>query len=144
MPCDISWEIPGRVIQSQFSGVVVPKDLAKSRDWINHYIHTRPTDQTVHIIIDNIQVDEYAIGMLDVRKSIIVQDYMPGWVVVISPQNTVIRSVANFFMAMAQQMTRGRYRFVDSHQEAVEFLCEQDDSLTFPDEQTSPHFEKSE
>jgi hypothetical protein len=82
MPCDVSWEIPGRVIRSQFSGVVVPKDLAKSRDWINHYIHTRSTDQTVHIIIDNIQVDEYAIGMLDVRKSIIVQDYMPGWVVV--------------------------------------------------------------
>jgi hypothetical protein len=66
------------------------------------------------------------------------------YLVVISPQNTVIRSVANFFMAMAQQITRGRYRFVDSYQEAVEFLCEQDDSLTFSDEQASPHFEKSE
>lgn len=144
MPCDVSWEIPGRVIRSQFSGVVAPKDLAKSRDWINHYIRTRPTDQTVHIIIDSIHVDEYAIGVLDVRKSIIVQDHMPGWVVVISPQNKVIRSIANFFMVMAQQVTKGRYRFVDSYQEAVDFLCELDDSLTFPDEQTSPHFEKSE
>lgn len=147
MPAEVMWKIPGRVIYARFSGHVVPKDLLKARDFIHHYIQTDGTGKPVHVISDNTRVEKYAIGIDDIRKSILLPAASLGWVVVVSPNKAPVRTLANFFTVLAQQISGGKFRYVASYEQAVAFLREQDDSLTFPDEQVaptdSPHYEET-
>ncbi len=138
MPSEVMWKIPGRVIYARFSGHVVPKDLLKARDFIHHYIHINGTGELVHIISDNTQVEKYAIGLDDIRKSILLPAASQGWVVVISPNKAPVRTLANFFTVLAQQISGGKFRYVENYEQAMAFLREQDDSLTFPEAQASP------
>ncbi|MBZ0306618.1 MAG: hypothetical protein K8I82_11175 [Anaerolineae bacterium] len=145
MPSEVMWKIQSRVMFVYFSGHVVAKDLVKARDFVHHYLRTDGAGKTVHIIADNTHVEKYGVGMDDIRKSILLPANSSGWVVVISPQNLLIRTLTNFFTVLAQQISGGRYRYVESYEQAVAFLRELDATLNFPDEQAaptdSPHYE---
>lgn len=123
MPVEVSWLYPKRVIKIRHYGKVTSEQLVVS---IAESIKlTEEGDKPVHTYLDSTDVEgkpEFSISDLKALIPKIIEG--TGWTVAVQP-----RVLDRFFSSLGMQLAGARYRFVNTEQEAITFLLEQDPTL---------------
>lgn len=122
MPCEVDWLIAKRLIRAGFYGVVTADDIRQQTAETFELI--AKGDPPVHILLDSSGVESIGIGIGDLRNLSVSTLPQAGWTIIIAP-NTLYR----FFISVGMQFTRSAYKFVESSEEAVEFLKSQDPTM---------------
>ena len=123
MPVEVSWLYPKRVIHIRHYGKVTSEQLVIS---IAESIRlAEEGDKPVHTFLDSTDVEgkpEISIGDLKNLIPRVVEG--AGWTVAVQP-----RVLDRFFASLGMQLAGARYRYVNSQEEGMAFLLEQDPTL---------------
>jgi hypothetical protein len=123
MPVEVSWLYPKRVIKIRHYGKITSEQLVAS---IAESVRlTEEGDKPVHTFLDSTGVEgkpEFSIGDLKHLVPRVIEG--TGWTVAVQP-----RVVDRFFASLGMQLAGARYRFVNSQEEGMTFLLEQDPTL---------------
>lgn len=119
MPYEIQWLYEKRIINPAFFGVVTLEEM-KAEIWELTEV-TKTGKPPVHIIVDMSGVDHLAANLLQIRK--VTPPVTPeiGWVIIVG-QNPLVR----FISSISVQLSRAKYRFFATTDEALIFLKTRD------------------
>lgn len=125
MPCDVDWLIDDRIVRAKYYGIVTAGDIRQQAATTVAMIDMGVAP--VHVLIDSSGVESVGIGIGDLRSLSVKTLPTVGWTVIIAP-NTLHR----FFISIGMQFTRGNYKFVDTEDEAIDFVIGQDPTVQKP------------
>lgn len=128
MPIDIEWHVPSRILYIRISGHVKPDELRAFPNRARK--HLPDAIKSLHVLLDDADaappiftVSQFH-RLLDVKSD---HADMIGWVVAFGKTSLL----ASLLLPMLMRMIGVQYTRVGTLQEAISFLCEQDDSLQF-------------
>lgn len=127
MPCDVDWLIEDRIVRARYYGTVTAGDIREQAASTLAMIEVGAAP--IHVLIDSSRVESVGIGIGDLRSLSVKTLPAAGWTVIIAP-NTLHR----FFISIGMQFTRGNYKFVDTQDEAIDFVMSQDPTVQKPGE----------
>ena len=126
----IYWEIPGRLIIAEYSGVVGLEDFQQASAAINDAIDNEGKPPLVHNITDarrRTQLDKSLFNVGSVIKAQNLTDHpLLGWTLVVDSNP---HPVMRFVGTTVTQLTSARFRIFTDMDEARDFLYEVDSTL---------------
>lgn len=125
MACEVKWLIEGRMVHVRYYGRVIADDIRQQS--AETIALVQQGQAPVHVFIDASNIDSVGVGLGDLRPLSVPALPESGWMLIIAP-NTLYR----FFLSIGVQITGGNYKFVNSVQEAIEYVTQRDPSLIVP------------
>lgn len=129
---NITWAVPGRVVQAVFSGAYTLEDVELCLYRFGDMVVNEGQPPYVHIMLDGVAVTELDKNILSLIKVGQMMRELPkenngvGWVLSIDPDpNPALKFIGNVVM----QVSNTRYRHLHTVDEAVQFLIEVDGTL---------------
>ena len=122
MPIEVSWKVPKRIGYVRFYGIVKLEDVqAQIRETEAQIAEAEPP---LHFFIDSTEVEKYDLTLAQIRSVFPGHNPKIGWTVVYGPSR-----VTRFFASIMMQLIKGQFHFVESYDEAIEFITHNDPSL---------------
>jgi hypothetical protein len=136
MGYEITWYVPGRVVQAIFTGTITLEEAeaasAKTAEFIQE-----GQPPLVHLIADTTKMDRFPTNLNLLNRSASKHLWQPklGWTIVISTNSTT-----RWISGIITQVARVRFRMFPTLSEGVKFLADQDATLReqLSAEKTSP------
>ncbi|MBW7879702.1 MAG: hypothetical protein H3C32_10370 [Anaerolineae bacterium] len=122
MPVEIGWKAGKRLLGVRYHGKITADDVRRLTEQMGKIV--KEGTAPIHVVIDASGVSGVGIGLGDLRSLSTPNFPEIGWMAIIAP-NAVYR----FFISIGVQFSRGKYKFVNSVDEAERFLVEQDSTL---------------
>lgn len=129
----IYWEIPGRVIVTEFAGTVSAENLQDACEAVKQLIHLRGQAPHVHIVVDVSKRTQTTNAELFSPETIcdvqadLKQNALAGWLIVIDPHTK------RFERWLRRRSGRSvNYLVCASMHEALDFLLREDKTLLVP------------
>lgn len=122
MPVEIGWKAGKRLLGVRYHGKITADDVRRLTEQMGTIV--KEGTAPIHVVIDASGVSGVGIGLGDLRSLSTPNFPEIGWMAIIAP-NAVYR----FFISIGVQFSRGKYKFVNSVDEAERFLVEQDSTL---------------
>ncbi len=125
MGYEISWYIPGRVVQAIFTGTISSEEAAAASNLTAQLIQEGDPPK-VHLIADTTHLERFPTNLNLLNRSASKHLWQPklGWTIVISTNSTT-RMVSGIIT----QVARVRFRMFPTISEGVRFLADQDSTL---------------
>src|SRR5687768_7029505 len=131
MGYEISWYVPGRVVQAIFIDTITPEEAEAASDLTAQLIQ-EGTPPMVHLIADTTRLERFPTNLNLLNRSASKHLWQPklGWTIVISTNSTT-----RWISGIITQVARVRFRMFPTFEDGIRFLADQDDTLR---EQLSP------
>ena len=131
MGYEISWYVPGRVVQAIFIDTITPEEAEAASDLTAQLIQ-EGTPPMVHLIADTTRLERFPTNLNLLNRSASKHLWQPklGWTIVISTNSTT-----RWISGIITQVARVRFRMFPTLEDGVRFLADQDSTLR---EQLSP------
>jgi hypothetical protein len=125
MGYEISWYIPGRVVQAVFTGTISSEEAAAASAMTAQYIQDGDLP-LVHLIADTTRLERFPTNLNLLNRSASKHLWQPklGWTIVISTNSTT-----RMISGIITQVARVRFRMFPTLSEGVQFLTDQDATL---------------
>jgi hypothetical protein len=125
MGYEISWYIPGRVVQAVFTGTISSEEAAAASAMTAQFIQDGDPPQ-VHLIADTTRLERFPTNLNLLNRSASKHLWQPklGWTIVISTNSTT-----RLISGIITQVARVRFRMFPTFDEGVRFLADQDATL---------------
>ncbi len=125
MGYEISWYIPGRVVQAVFTGVITPEE-AEAASALTAQLIKEGEPPMVHLIADTTDLERFPtnLNLLNRRASKHLWQPKLGWTIVISTNSTT-----RIISGIITQVARVRFRMFPTLNEGLHFLADQDSTL---------------
>ena len=122
MPIEVSWKVPKRIGYVRFYGVVRLEDVeVQIRETEAQIAEAEPP---LHFFIDSTDVEKYDLTLAQIRSVFPGHNPRIGWTVCYGQSR-----VTRFFASIMMQLIKGKFQFVESYEEAVEFIMHNDPTL---------------
>jgi hypothetical protein len=133
MGYEISWYIPGRVVQAVFIDTITPEEAEAASAIAADFIQNGDPP-LVHLIADTTRMEKFPTNLNLLNRSASKHLWQPklGWTIVISTNSTT-----RWISGIITQVARVRFRMFPTLSEGLRFLADQDSTLRdhlLPDE----------
>ena len=129
----IYWQIPGRVIVTEYAGSVSVEDLRDGGETMVQLMSIKGQEPFVHAIIDTSKranPDDHSLievtNIAAVQQTLLAYPYA-GWTVIIDPSSGRFNRWVRKLTGHAKQ---ARYHICSNLEHAISFLSQQDTTLT--------------
>ena len=131
MGYELSWYVPGRVVQAIFIDTITPEEAEAASDLTAQLIQ-EGTPPMVHLIADTTRLERFPTNLNLLNRSASKHLWQPklGWTIVISTNSTT-----RWISGIITQVARVRFRMFPTLEDGVRFLADQDSTVR---EQLSP------
>lgn len=131
MGYEISWYVPGRIVQAIFIDTITPEEAEAASDLTAQLIQ-EGTPPMVHLIADTTRLERFPTNLNLLNRSASKHLWQPklGWTIVISTNSTT-----RWISGIITQVARVRFRMFPTFEDGVRFLADQDSTVR---EQLSP------
>ncbi|MBL8119070.1 MAG: hypothetical protein J0L63_17595 [Anaerolineae bacterium] len=125
MGYNISWYIPGRVVQAVFMDTISLEEAESASAKTAQFIQ-EGEPPLVHLIADTTNLDRFPTNLNILNRSASKHLWQPklGWTIVISTNSTT-----RFITGIITQVARVRFRMFPTLDEGLRFLADQDATL---------------
>ncbi|MBZ0289677.1 MAG: hypothetical protein K8I30_18790 [Anaerolineae bacterium] len=125
MGYEISWYIPGRVVQATFTGTITPEEAEAASDQVAQFIQDGE-GPLVHLIADTNGMERFPTNLNLLNRSASKHLWQPklGWTIVISTNSTT-----RWISGIITQVARVRFRMFPTFNDGVLFLADQDPTV---------------
>jgi hypothetical protein len=125
MGYEISWYIPGRVVQAVFMGDITLQEAEAASELTAQFIQSGE-EQLVHLIADTTRLERFPTNLNLLNRSASKHLWQPklGWTIVISTNSTT-----RFISGIITQVARVRFRMFPTYKDGLSFLADQDSTL---------------
>jgi hypothetical protein len=125
MGYEISWYIPGRVVQAIFTGTISSEEAAAASAMTAQFIQDGDPPQ-VHLVADTTRLERFPTNLNLLNRSASKHLWQPklGWTIVISTNSTT-----RLISGIITQVARVRFRMFPTFDEGIRFLADQDATL---------------
>src|SRR6266542_939569 len=125
MGYEVSWYIPGRVVQATFMGTSTPEEAEACSDEVAQFIQDGE-GPLVHLIADTTGMERFPTNLNLLNRSASKHLWQPklGWTIVISTNSTT-----RFISGIITQVARVRFRMFPTYSDGLNFLADQDVTL---------------
>jgi hypothetical protein len=132
MGYEISWYVPGRIVQAIFIDTITPEEAEAASDLTAQLIQ-EGTPPMVHLIADTTRLERFPTNLNLLNRSASKHLWQPklGWTIVISTNSTT-----RWISGIITQVARVRFRMFPTFEDGIRFLADQDSTLR---EQLSPN-----
>lgn len=122
---EISWYIPGRVVQAIFTGEISLHDAEAASELTAQFLQSGDPP-LVHLIADTTKLDRFPTNLNLLNRSASKHLWQPklGWTIVISTNSTT-----RFISGIITQVARVRFRMFPTIEDGLKFLADQDVTL---------------
>lgn len=129
---DVYWQIAGRVLVVEFTGVITIDDVRKSNQRIRNLVESDGKAAMVHVISDartRTDIHKELRSLKNFKEASQTSDDT-GWLIVVDPNPDI---VLRFVVNTLSQLTSQRFRVMTSFDDATNFLYEMDATLPAPE-----------
>lgn len=125
MGYEISWYVPGRVVQAIFIDTITPEEAEAASDMTAQFIQ-EGTPPMVHLIADTTRLERFPTNLNLLNRSASKHLWQPklGWTIVISTNSTT-----RWISGIITQVARVRFRMFPTLEDGIRFLADQDSTL---------------
>ena len=123
MPVEIKWYIPEHVLYARYSGEVSIDDIRRQYEEGIDLCHSVETS-LVHMIVEFDNVTSFPKSLSDYKGAFGEKARNAGWVIVVG-DNRMIR----FLSTVVSNLMKLRFTYVNSSDEAIEYLVARDSAL---------------
>ncbi len=125
MGYEISWYIPGRVVQAIFTGTITSEEAEAASAMTAQYIQEGEAP-LVHLIADTTRLERFPTNLNLLNRSASKHLWQPklGWTIVISTNSTT-----RVISGIITQVARVRFRMFPTLSDGLRFLADQDATL---------------
>lgn len=125
MGYEISWYIPGRVVQAVFTGTVTSEEAQAASALTAQYIQ-EGEPPLVHLVADTTHLERFPTNLNLLNRSASKHLWQPklGWTIVISTNSTT-----RVISGIITQVARVRFRMFPTLSDGLRFLADQDSTL---------------
>lgn len=125
MGYEISWYVPGRVVQATFIDTISPEEAEAASDMTAQFIQ-EGTPPMVHLIADTTRLERFPTNLNLLNRSASKHLWQPklGWTIVISTNSTT-----RWISGIITQVARVRFRMFPTLEDGIRFLADQDSTL---------------
>ena len=125
MGYQVSWYIPGRVVQATFMGTITPEEAEACSAEVADFIQ-EGEGPLVHLIADTTGMERFPTNLNLLNRSASKHLWQPklGWTIVISTNSTT-----RWISGIITQVARVRFRMFPAFNDGVLFLADQDPTV---------------
>jgi hypothetical protein len=125
MGYEISWYIPGRVVQAVFTETVTSEEAQEASALTAQYIQEGEA-ALVHLVADTTHLERFPTNLNLLNRSASKHLWQPklGWTIVISTNSTT-----RVISGIMTQVARVRFRMFPTLSDGLRFLADQDTAL---------------
>jgi hypothetical protein len=125
MGYEISWYVPGRIVQVVFIDTITPEEAEAASDLTAQFIQ-EGTPPMVHLIADATRMERFPTNLNLLNRSASKHLWQPklGWTIVISTNSTT-----RWISGIITQVARVRFRMFPTLEDGIRFLADQDSTL---------------
>jgi hypothetical protein len=125
MGYEISWYVPGRIVQAIFIDTITPEEAEAASDLTAQFIQ-EGTPPMVHLIADTTRLERFPTNLNLLNRSASKHLWQPklGWTIVISTNSTT-----RWISGIITQVARVRFRMFPTLEDGIRFLADQDSTL---------------
>lgn len=125
MGYEISWYVPGRVVQAIFIDTITPEEAEAASDMTAQFIQ-EGAPPMVHLIADTTRLERFPTNLNLLNRSASKHLWQPklGWTIVISTNSTT-----RWISGIITQVARVRFRMFPTLEDGIRFLADQDSTL---------------
>lgn len=125
MGYEISWYVPGRIVQAVFIDTITPEEAEAASDMTAQFIQ-EGTPPMVHLIADTTRLERFPTNLNLLNRSASKHLWQPklGWTIVISTNSTT-----RWISGIITQVARVRFRMFPTLDDGIRFLADQDSTL---------------
>jgi hypothetical protein len=125
MGYEISWYVPGRIVQAIFIDTITPEEAEAASDLTAQLIQ-EGTPPMVHLIADTTRLERFPTNLNLLNRSASKHLWQPklGWTIVISTNSTT-----RWISGIITQVARVRFRMFPTFEDGVRFLADQDSTV---------------
>lgn len=125
MGYEISWYVPGRVVQAVFIDTITPEEAEAASDMTAQLIQEGEPPM-VHLIADTTRLERFPTNLNLLNRSASKHLWQPklGWTIVISTNSTT-----RWISGIITQVARVRFRMFPTLEDGIRFLADQDSTL---------------
>jgi len=125
MGYEISWYVPGRIVQAVFIGTITSEEAETASTLTAEFIQNGEPPM-VHLIADTTKLERFPTNLNLLNRSASKHLWQPslGWTIVISTNSTT-----RWISGIITQVARVRFRMFPTFNEGLKFLADQDSTL---------------